>query len=165
MEEAAAKMMVEKNAWLCLQPFLETDKSPFPEGSTNWLKQQQMRKGTDAAYLLAKKYKIKTAFGSDVLFDADKAVHRSLGITKLTRWYNAFEILNMVTAVNGELVSLSGPRNPYPHKLGIIEEGAYADLLLVNGNPLQNIRLIEDPDRNFVMIMKNGVIYKNKIAQ
>lgn len=165
MDEPSAKMIAEKKAWLCLQPFLETDKSSFPEGSANWLKQQQVRRGTDSAYILAKKYKVKTAFGSDILFDANKAANRSIEITKLSRWYSAFEILNMVTAVNGELLAMSGPRNPYPNKLGVIEEGAYADLLLVDGNPLQNIKLIEDPQKNFLIIMKNGVMYKNILSQ
>jgi cytosine/adenosine deaminase-related metal-dependent hydrolase len=58
-------------------------------------------------------------------------------------------------------MALSGFINPYPGKLGVIEEGALADLLLVDGNPLENIKLIEDPARNFVVIMKDGKFYKN----
>jgi len=60
-----------------------------------------------------------------------------------------------------ELVALSGFINPYPGKLGVVEEGALADLLLVDGNPLENIKLIEDPDKNFLLIMRDGAIYKN----
>ncbi len=45
----------------------------------------------------------------------------------------------------------------------MIEEGAYADLLLVDGNPLTNIDLVGDPGMNFVVIMKDGVIYKNTL--
>ena len=66
----------------------------------------------------------------------------------------------MATADNGELMALCGFINPYPGRLGVVEEGALADLLLVDGNPLENIKLVEDPDRNFLMIMKNGIIYK-----
>ena len=58
---------------------------------------------------------------------------------------------------------MSGPRNPYPGKLGVVEEGAYADLILVNGNPLENLDLVADPDANFTVIMKDGKIYKNLI--
>jgi imidazolonepropionase-like amidohydrolase len=43
----------------------------------------------------------------------------------------------------------------------VVEEGALADLLLVDGNPLQNIALVEDPARNLVVIMKDGKVYKN----
>jgi len=67
----------------------------------------------------------------------------------------------MATEDNAELLALSGPRNPYPGKLGVVEEGALADLLLVDGDPVANIKLIEDPEKNFLVIMKDGVIYKN----
>jgi imidazolonepropionase-like amidohydrolase len=79
----------------------------------------------------------------------------------LKKWYSNAEILIMVTSQNAELLTLSGPRNPYPGKLGVVEEGAYADLLLVDGNPLENLDLVADPDRNFTVIMKDGTIYKN----
>jgi len=69
----------------------------------------------------------------------------------------------MATSVNAELLALSGLRNPYPGKLGRIEEGALADLLLVDGDPLANIKLLEDPEKNLLVIMKNGKIYKNTV--
>jgi imidazolonepropionase-like amidohydrolase len=71
----------------------------------------------------------------------------------------------MATANNGELMALSGFINPYPGKLGVVEEGALADLLLVDGNPLENLDLVADPDRNFLVIMKDGRIYKNTLAK
>jgi imidazolonepropionase-like amidohydrolase len=58
---------------------------------------------------------------------------------------------------------MSGPRNPYPGKLGVIEAGALADLIVVNGDPIENLNLIADPDKNFVLIMKDGKIYKNTL--
>src|SRR6185437_5846431 len=75
--------------------------------------------------------------------------------------YAAAEALTMATSTNAELLAMSGPRNPYPGKLGVVEEGALADLLLVDGNPLENIKLIEVPEKNLVVIMKDGTIYKN----
>jgi imidazolonepropionase-like amidohydrolase len=69
----------------------------------------------------------------------------------------------MATATNAELLTLSGKRNPYPGKLGVVEEGALADLLLVDGDPIANISLIEDPAKNFVVIMKDGKLYKNTL--
>jgi imidazolonepropionase-like amidohydrolase len=56
-------------------------------------------------------------------------------------------------------------RSPYPGKLGVVEEGALADLLLVDGNPVENIGLISDPARNFVVIMKDGKIFKNALTK
>ena len=58
---------------------------------------------------------------------------------------------------------MSGKRNPYPGKLGVVEEGALADLLLVDGNPLENLELVANPSKNFLVIMKDGKIYKNLI--
>ena len=56
-----------------------------------------------------------------------------------------------------------GARNPYPGGLGVVQEGALADLLLVDGDPIANIKLIEDPAKNFVVIMKDGKPYKNTL--
>ena len=69
----------------------------------------------------------------------------------------------MATGTNAELLALSGKRNPYPGKLGVIERGALADVLLVDGDPIANIKLIEDPAKNFVVIMKDGKIFKNTL--
>ena len=71
----------------------------------------------------------------------------------------------MATADNAELLSLSGPRNPYPGKLGVVENGALADLLLVDGDPLSDIKLLENPAKNLLVIMKDGTLYKNLLAQ
>lgn len=66
----------------------------------------------------------------------------------------------MVTHDNAQLLALSGKRSPYPGKLGMVEEGALADLILVEGDPLANIDLIGEPARNFAYIVKDGVIVK-----
>jgi imidazolonepropionase-like amidohydrolase len=83
----------------------------------------------------------------------------------VTRWYTPAETLAMATGTNAQLLGLSGQCNPYPGALGVVTEGALADLLLVDGNPLENIRLIEEPARHFVVIMKDGVAYKNTLAK
>src|SRR6266481_646703 len=123
----------------------------------------QLIDGTDNAYKLAKKYHIKTAFGTDLLFDAKVASRQGAQLAKMVRWYTPAEALKMATADNGQLMALSGFINPYPGKLGVVEEGALADLLVVDGNPLENIKLVEDPGKNFVVIMKDGTIYKNTL--
>lgn len=165
LDEATARMIAEKGVWLCLQPFLDDeDAAPFPPGSANEAKAREMHKGTDAAYALAKKYKIRTAWGTDVLFDPKLANRQGAQLAKLTRWYAPAEVLAMATSVNAEVLALSGPRNPYPGRLGVVEEGALADLLLVEGNPLENLALVADPGRNFRVIMKAGKIVKNTLG-
>ena len=111
---------------------------PTPEGEA---KAQQVYAGTDAAYKFAKAFNIKTAWGTDILFDSNMTVHQGAILTTLERWYRPAEILKMATAVNGELLAMSGPRNPYPGKLGVIEAGALADLIVVDGDPLANLKL------------------------
>src|SRR5262245_66639533 len=86
-------------------------------------------------------------------------------LPKLTRWFTPAEVLKMATSDNAELLALSGPRNPYPGKLGVVEQGALADLLLVDGDPIANIKLLENPGKNLVVIMKDGKIYKNLLTR
>lgn len=164
-DEATVKLMAEKGIWWSLQPFLDDEESiPFPEGSANRMKQLEMTNGTDNAYQLAKKYKVKLAWGTDCLFDPSLALKQGKQLSKMTKWFTPFESLKMATSGNAELLAKSGKRNPYPSgKLGEISQGAYADLILVDGNPLENLKLVEDPENNFKLIMKNGVIYKNTL--
>ena len=86
-------------------------------------------------------------------------------VDQFARWYTPAEALKMATADNSRLLALSGRRSPYPGKLGVVEEGALADLILVDGDPLQDIDLVADPGRNFLVIMKDGDIYKNTVAR
>jgi imidazolonepropionase-like amidohydrolase len=162
MDEATAKLMAEKGIWLSIQPFLDDeDAVPFPPGSIQQYKKTQVIAGTDRAYALARKFGIKTAFGTDILFSPGLAHRQGAMLAKLTRWYTAPELLKMATSVNAELLALSGLRSPYPGKLGVVEEGALADLILVDGNPLENVQLIADPAKNFFIIMKDGKVVKN----
>ena len=163
MDEATAKLMAEKGTWLSIQPFLGDDDSICLTGQSR-VDQLRVVAGTDKAYTLAKNHKIKTAFGSDLLFSAALTARQGAMLTHLTRWYTAAEALQMATAANAELLGLSGPRNPYPGKLGVVEAGAFADLLLVDGNPIEHIELIADPGKNFLIIMKDGKIYKDALA-
>jgi imidazolonepropionase-like amidohydrolase len=161
MDEATAKLIAEKGVWLSTQAFPDELAEAFPPGSFEREKAMEVFAGTDKTFTLAKKYKIKTAWGTDILFSPRLAPRQAELLTKLTRWYTPGETLVMATGTNAQLLTLSGKRNPYPGKLGVVEEGALADLLLVDGNPLENIKLIEDPAKNFLVIMKNGKVYKN----
>jgi hypothetical protein len=80
--------------------------------------------GTENAYKLAKKYKVKTAWGADILGDAGAASRQGQYLAMMVRWYTPAEALKMATADNGELMALSGFINPYPGKLDVVEIGA-----------------------------------------
>jgi imidazolonepropionase-like amidohydrolase len=161
MDEASAKLIAQKGIWLSTQPFAEELGQGLPPGSEQRRKFDEVLKGTEAMYGLAKKYKLKTAFGTDVLFSRALAQRHGALLAALARWYTPAEVLKMATGDNAQLLALSGKRNPYAGKLGVVEEGALADLLLVDGNPLENINLVADPAKNFLVIMKDGKVHKN----
>jgi imidazolonepropionase-like amidohydrolase len=163
MDEASAKLIAERGIWLSIQPFPEDMANVFPQGSQQRAKFAEVFAGMDIAYRLARKHKLKTAWGTDVLFSPALARRQGELLVALQRWYTPAEALIMATGTNAELLAMSGKRNPYSGKLGVVEAGALADLLLVDGNPLENLQLIADPAKNFIVIVKDGKIYKNLI--
>lgn len=164
MDDATARLMAEKGIWLSTQPFLDMGEGGAAQlGASELAKKKQVIAGTENVYRLARKYDLKTAFGTDILFSASEAQQQGARLAALTRWYTPAEALTMATATNAELLAMSGLRNPYPGKLGVVEEGALADLLLVDGDPLADIGLVADPAKNFLVIMKDGTIFKNSL--
>src|SRR5262245_11184874 len=165
MDEPTARLIAEKGIWLSTQAFPDEMADVFPPGSSERAKALEVFAGTDRTFALAKKYRIKTAFGTDILFSTGLAPRHGELLAKLVRWYTPAETLVMATGTNAQLLALSGKRSPYPGKLGVVEEGALADLLLVDGDPIANIKLIEDPAKNLLVIMKDGRIYKNALRK
>ena len=165
MDESTARLIAEKGIWLSTQAFPDQMAEVFPPGSTERAKALEVFAGTDRTFSLAKKYKLKTAFGTDVLFSPQLAQRQGELLTKLVQWFTPAETLVMATGTNAQLLALSGKRNPYPGRLGVVEEGALADLLLVDGDPIANIKLLEDPEKNLLVIMKAGQIYKNSLSK
>lgn len=159
LDEETIALMAEKDIWWCLQPFLDDEDAP-PLAGPNRVKFQQMVQGTDNAYELAIKHRVRVAFGTDTLFDAELATRQGAQLAKLTRWYSSAEVLQKATARNAELLTLSGPRNPYPGRLGVVAEGAIADLILVDGDPVADISLIARPEQAFLAIIKGGQLVK-----
>jgi imidazolonepropionase-like amidohydrolase len=155
LDEETVALMAEKDIWWCLQPFLDDEDAP-PLAGPNRVKFLQMVQGTDNAYELAIKHNVRVAFGTDTLFDAKLAARQGAQLAKLTRWYSSAELLQQATVRNAELLALSGPRNPYPGRLGVVAEGAIADLILVDGDPVADISLIARPRQSFLAIIKGG---------
>lgn len=155
--------MLDEDVWLSTQPFLDDEDAP-DLNEFQKAKYKTVTDGTDFVYRTAKELGVKIAFGTDTLFSADLAKRQGAQLAKLKKWFTPFEALKMATCDNAELLKLSGELNPYPEgPLGVIEEGAYADMILVDGNPLEDLDLVGDPEDNFDLIMKDGVIYKNTL--
>jgi imidazolonepropionase-like amidohydrolase len=159
LDEETVALMAEKDIWWCLQPFLDDEDAP-PLAGPNRVKFLEMVAGTDNAYNLAIKHQVRVAFGTDTLFDARLATRQGTQLAKLTRWYGPADLLRQATAGNAELLALSGPRNPYPGRLGVVAEGAIADLILVDGDPVADISLIGRPEEAFLAIVKGGQLVK-----
>jgi len=160
VDEDTVKLMASKGIWWSLQPFLDNEIANKQKGPSR-AKQLMVAAGTDRAYALARKHNVKVAFGTDILFSGDNGEVQNARLASLDRWYSPGEVLQIATGNNGALLALTGERNPYKKPLGVIEEGALADLLLVDGDPTADLALIKDPAKNFVVIIKNGLIYKN----
>ncbi len=120
-----------------------------------------MTAGTDNAYALAKKYGLNVAWGTDTLFDAKLATRQGAQLAKMVRWFTPGEALVMATGTNARLLALSGKRSPYKGRLGVVQVGALADLLLVDGDPIADINLLADPENRMLVIMKDGIVHKN----
>lgn len=165
LSEKTLRLMKKKGAYLSMQPILDDeDAIAFPEGSFSRQKYLEVTEGTDRVYKLAKKVGVKIVFGTDTLFDPELAEKQGKQLAKLGRWFTPVEALRQATSTAGELLAKSGPRSPYRQgELGVIKAGAYADLILVNGNPLENLDLVANPEQNFHLIMKDGVVYKNQL--
>lgn len=160
LDEETVRMIASKNAWWSLQPFLDNELAN-PQTGASRVKQLMVSTGTERAFDLAKKHKVKVAFGTDILASGDTGDKQNRLLVTLERWYNPGEVLQIATGNNGQLIGMAGERYGLAGPLGVLEEGAMADMLLVDGDPTADLSLIADPDKNFVLIMKNGVIYKN----
>ncbi len=160
LDEETMKLLAEKGVWVSLQSL---DEAPPTALEAVRQKKHLVVEGTANAFTWAKKYKVKLAFGTDLMFDSKQMTKQNTDMLKLREWFSPAEVLKLMTHDNAELLALSGPRNPYPGKLGVIEVGALADMILVAGDPIANLELVADPVKNFVVIMKDGKIYKNAI--
>jgi imidazolonepropionase-like amidohydrolase len=160
LDEPTIKLMADKGIWLSLQSL---DPAPPTASENTRQKKAQVIEGTNNAFIWAKKYGVKLAYGTDILLNPQATKNQSTDFVKMKQWYTPAQALKVATHDNAQLLALSGPRNPYPGKLGVVEAGAYADLLLVDGDPTANLDLIGDPAKNFKIIMKDGKVHKNTL--
>ncbi len=165
VNDETVAMLAENGVWWCLQPFLD-DEDAIPIAHPGAREKQKLvSAGTDAAYSLARKYDVKLVWGTDTLFDAALAMKQGKQLAKMTRWFTPAQVLTMATSTNADLLAMSGPRNPYPAPLGVVEPGAYADLPVVDGDPLHDITLLADPERDLRVIMKDGAVHKDTLTE
>jgi imidazolonepropionase-like amidohydrolase len=164
IDDATAALMAEKGAWLSTQPFEPGDNVLTPEQQTK-ARESIGAGGWQASARLAKKHGVNVAFGTDLFSRTRESRTENAMLPRLGEIFSNAEVLRIATSGNCALFARSGMRDPYrAARLGVIEEGAWADMLLVRGNPLDDLRVLEDFERNLLVIIKDGVIHKNLLS-
>jgi len=165
LDKATLQRMADKGAFLSTQPFTVCNE-PQLDAFSN-AKLAEVCKGTAFVYATAKTIPgLKVTYGTDLFGVSETVFEEQVQMMdRLLTWYTPVEILRMATSTAGELFAMSGLRNPYPDgALGVVKPGAYADLLLVGGNPLEDLGAVTNAD-NLKIIVKDGVIYKNTVGK
>lgn len=163
-DEETVQRIADAGAWWSLQPFLADEDSNPKSSPEQQAQQEAIAQGTARAFELGQKHKVYMAWGTDILFSPRGTATQGKQLAKIARWFDNAEVLRLATSRNAALLGLSGPRNPYPGALGVIEADALADLLVIDGNPLEDIALVADPEKNMKLIMKDGRIHKNTLS-
>ena len=172
LSEETAKLMAEKGTFLVPTTYgvlgtpIETYENMLSPAS--YAKLKQVFEAYPSAMRAAVKHNIKMAYGTDYVGGwQDQSTRDEIQgkeFLTLTQFMEPVAALRMATSNAGELAAMTGPNNPWQDgPLGLIAEGAYADIIVVDGNPLENIEIMTDPNSRFLVIMKDGVIYKNTL--
>jgi imidazolonepropionase-like amidohydrolase len=162
VDRKTLQYMKDKDVWLSPQVlvFKSEIRGLTPDQQA---KQRQALEGIDRMMEAAREVGFENiVFGADIVTNPDVLAHVGDELTLRTRWFKPVEILRQATSKAGELLALSGPRNPYG-TLGVIRSGAVADILVVDGDPLEDISVLANPSQNLRLIMKGGEVYKNTL--
>jgi len=162
--QEAVRRMADAGVWWSIQPFLaDEDANPKTDPGQR-AKQLEVSAGTERAFDLGRRHPVKMSFGTDTLFAPTLINRMGRQLNKFTRFMPSLAALHLATGAAGELLALSGPRNPYDGALGVIADGAFADLLVVDGDPAVGLAWLEDYDANLRLIMKGGRIVKETLS-
>ena len=162
LSEETIKMMAENDVWL------GSLSSPKGLMDVPWFTDENRRKGReilggyDNVMQLAKKHGVKMGFGTDAAAGmVDTILYE---VEMRTKYFSPLEILKQATSINAALLRYSNSRDPYKAApLGVIEEGAWADMLIYNADPLADAMVLTKPTDHLKLIVKGGKVYKNEL--
>lgn len=162
-DDEAMRAIGESGAFLVPQAWwLDRD----PATARHPDKLREVQRGVEQEMELARKYGVLLGFGTDVFGSLGTEREALKEFTARTRWFRPVEILRQATSLNARLFALCGPLNPYPEgEWGVVRAGSYADLLVYDGNPLDDIGIVTRPEETLLMIMKDGVLYRNRLEE
>lgn len=154
IDRDAARLAAQKGAFVVpnLVTYWALDNAP---NMPSYIKEKNglVLNAMTGALKILKEENVKIAFGTDLI--ADMHPLQSQEFKLRAQVFSPLEILRQATSINGALIDLSGPLNTYG-KLGVIEAGARADMILIDGNPLDDISVMTRPHAHFSLIMKDG---------
>ncbi|ROT99057.1 metal-dependent hydrolase family protein [Histidinibacterium lentulum] len=157
------RMMREEGAWWSIQPFLADEDANPRTDPIQRAKQLEVAEGTVRAFEEGRAEGVNMAFGTDILMNPGGSSSQGRQLAKLARFMSPLEALRMATGAAGDLLALSGPRAPYDGRLGVIAEGALADLLVWDGDPETDLAFLGDPDSTLRLVMKDGRVFKETL--
>ena len=122
-----------------------------------------VNKGADAMFSWAAEHEVDMFAGSD-MFTFDAVPNATMNITQLERWFTPLQVLRASTSSAGKWLMKTGPKNPWKEaQLGTLVEGSYADVILVDGNPLESTEVLLDYENNIDLVMVDGVVYVDNL--
>lgn len=157
------RMMRDAGSWWSIQPFLMDEDANPRTDPVQRAKQEEVSAGTELAFELGRAEGVNMAFGTDVLMNPAGASSQGRQLAKLSRFMPPLEALRMATGAAGDLLALSGDRAGYEGRLGVIDVGAMADLLVVEGEPEAGLDWLDTPEQSLAMIVKGGSIVKDRL--
>ncbi|QYU69563.1 amidohydrolase family protein [Leptolyngbya sp. 15MV] len=158
------KMMADEGIWWSIQPFLADEDANPQTDPVAQAKQREVSEGTVRAFELSRRHPVKMSFGTDTLFSGELVQRMGRQLAKFGRFMAPLEALRLATGAAGELLSMSGGRAPYGGPLGVIAPGAFADLLVVDGDPASDMGWLETPATSLKLIMKGGGMVKDQLS-
>jgi imidazolonepropionase-like amidohydrolase len=122
-----------------------------------------VHEGANQMFQWAAEHELEMFAGSD-MFTYDLIPNATQNLVTLETWFSPVQVLRMATSTAGKWLMATGPKNPYKEaQLGTLVEGSYADIILVDGDPLESVEILADFDSNIDYVMKDGITYKNTL--
>lgn len=163
-DEEAIKMIADKGAYASVQALVAKQLlSVYKETDPRLAKAQAAWDNVPKVFGWIKKHNVTMGWGTDLLEGLDTRAQQLDDLILRAEWFTSPELMVQATGNNGEIVALSGKRNPYG-KLGVIEAGAMADILIYDKNPLEDISIIGDFENTLDFIMKDGFVHKDMLG-
>ena len=160
IDEAAAKLMASKGMFLVANLVayyaMKERAAEFDMSADMLAKNDMVIDGALRSLEICKRAGVPVAYGSDLL--GPLQVDQSREFRLRAEVVSPIEIIRSATSIGAKVLRME-------EKLGTLRAGAFADLLLVKGNPLKNLDLLQNQGRDLAVIMKNGQFFKNELAR